>query len=928
MSIPVLNGTAREKDTMEIDVEALTPMMKQYYEVKKEYSDCILFYRMGDFYEMFFEDALTASKALEIALTKRACGNYNTAPMCGVPFHAVDRYLNQLIQQGFKVAICEQVEDPKTAKGLVKREVIRVVTPGTNLDTSALEETKNNFLMGIMAVNEEYGIALADVSTGEFLVSELVGTKELLDEITKFEPAEIVCNESLIFSAVLSKEFLEKRRITVTALERRYYESASASNILKKHFKVETLDGLGLRGMGNAVCAAGMVLAYLYETQKNELSQIFTIKPYSNSAYMILDGSTRNNLELTETIRDKNKRGSLLWVLDKTKTAMGARLLRSFLEQPLVKKSDIEKRLDAIEAFNNNVITREEIREYLNSVYDIERLMAKICYKSANPRDLTAFMTSIEYLPAVKTLIKEFNADLIREFDGMLDTLSDLYERIKTAVVEEPPISIREGHIIKEGYNEEIDRLRRASTEGKTLVSELENEERERTGIKNLKIKYNRVFGYYIEVTNSYKDLVPEDWTRKQTLSGAERYINPRLKEFENMILGAEERLVSLEYELFSELRDSIAAEIVRISRTAKAIAGIDTFISLSVVAGSENFVRPAINENGIVEIKDGRHPVVEKMMSGDGFIVNDTYLDNEADRISIITGPNMAGKSTYMRQTAIIVLMAQIGSFVPASKADIGICDRIFTRVGASDDLASGQSTFMMEMTEVANILRNATKDSLLILDEIGRGTSTFDGLSIAWAVVEYISNPRLLGAKTLFATHYHELTELEGKLPNVNNYCIAVREDGDNIVFLRKIVKGGADKSYGIQVARLAGVPDAVIERAKEIAAELDSNDILEKAKKLEVKQGGSRYGREYIENRNVIEFLSETGGMPDKNEEKRMLKNRQIDENQLSFFGSAKNEDVIVELMNMKLEELSPIDALNKLYSMQKIVKSRGL
>lgn len=930
MNTQALTGMNKERQKMEIDVDNLTPMMRQYYDIKKEYSDCILFYRMGDFYEMFYDDALTASKVLEITLTKRSNSNENSPPMCGVPFHSVDRYLNTLVQSGYKVAICEQTEDPKLAKGLVKREVIRIVTPGTNLDTSALEETKNNFLMGIMAVNEDYGIALVDVSTGEFLVTELVTSKSLLDEITKFEPAEIVCNENLIISGILTDEFIEKQNLTITKLERRYYEYAAAVRMIKKHFKVEVLDGLGLAGMDNAICSAGMVLAYLYETQKNDLTHIITIKPYFSNAYMMLDGSTRRNLELTETLRDKNKRGSLLWVLDKTKTAMGARLLRSFLEQPLVNKAEIEARLDAIEDFNKNIITREEIREYLNPVYDIERLLAKICYKSANPRDLLAFMNSIEFLPAIKSLLPEFSSKLLCDYNEMLDALSDIYEKIDSAIFPEAPLSVREGRIIKEGYNEEIDRLRRASTEGKTLVSELENEEKERTGIKNLKIKYNKVFGYYIEVTNSYKDMVPDDWTRKQTLTNAERYITPRLKEFENMILGAQERLVTLEYELFSGLRDEIADEIVRISKTAKAIAGIDAFISLSVVAESENFTRPQINEEGIVDIKDGRHPVVEKMMGGDGFIVNDTYLDNKNDRISIITGPNMAGKSTYMRQTAIIVLMAQIGSFVPASSANIGICDRIFTRVGASDDLASGQSTFMVEMTEVANILRNATKDSLLILDEIGRGTSTFDGLSIAWAVVEYISNPRLLGAKTLFATHYHELTELEGKLPNVNNYCIAVREDGDNIVFLRKIVKGGADKSYGIQVARLAGVPNSVIERAKELAVELDSNDILEKAKRLEVKGAGDSPSgaKEYVENKNVIEFLSETGGMPDKNEEKKLIKPNKTDENQLSFFGSSKNEDVLAELMDMRLEELSPIDALNKLYAMQKKVKSRGL
>lgn len=882
------------EEIMNIDFDALTPMLQQYYNVKKEYMDCILFYRMGDFYEMFLDDAIKASKELEIALTKRAAGNGTTVPMCGVPFHAVDRYLNQLIKAGFKVAICEQVEDPKLAKGIVKREVIRTVTPGTNLDTESLEETKNNFLMGIAALNDTLGVSLVDVSTGEFFVTEL-SKDNLIDEIEKFEPSEIICNDSPVVTSILTDEIIEKEKILVTKLEKRYYDKDNAVRILKEHFKIAALEGLGFKGVAS-ICSAGMVFSYLYETQKNDLSNIITIKPYFSSDFMILDNSTRRNLELIETMRDKNKRGSLLWVLDKTKTAMGARFLRSLLDQPLVDKTEIEKRLDAVEDFNGNIITREEIREYLNSIYDIERLLTKICYGSANPRDLLALMNSIEYLPAIKTLLKEYKSDLIKNFEEMMDPLADIFEKINAAIVPEPPISVREGHIIKKGYNEEVDRLREMGTDGKTLVMELENKEKEKTGIKNLRIKYNKVFGYFIEVTNSYKDSVPAEWTRKQTLVNCERYITPELKEFEKMILSAEERIVALEYELFSNLRNDIAAEITRISRTTRAIAGIDVFISLSVVAGTDNFVCPSINDDGIIDIKDGRHPVIEKIM-GDGFIENNTYLDNEDRRISIITGPNMAGKSTYMRQTAIIVLMAQIGSFVPAASANIGICDRIFTRVGASDDLASGQSTFMVEMTEVANILRNATKNSLLILDEIGRGTGTFDGLSIAWAVVEYISNPKFLGAKTLFATHYHELTELEGKLPGVNNFCIAVKEDGDNIVFLRKIIKGGTNRSYGIQVARLAGVPIRVINRANEIASELDDNDILEKTKNLEVKTN---------ENSDKQEFVAEGGG-------------------QLSFFNH-KNEEVINEIKSLDVDKLSPIDALNKLHYLQEKLKEK--
>lgn len=875
---------------MDIQIEELTPMMRQYLEVKKDYQDCILFYRIGDFYEMFYDDALTASKELEITLTGKSCGTKERAPMCGVPFHAALPYINKLVAAGYKVAICEQVEDPKQTKGIVKREVIRIVTPGTNLDLTVLPERKNNYLMGIFSVKEEYGLATIDVSTGEFLVTELRGNRSFLDEISKFQPSEIICNDNFALSNVLTEDDLERNHISLTRLEKHFFEKDNSINTIKKHFKVESLNGLGLIEMELGTLAVGMVLQYLYETWKNDLDNIISLKIYKNSNYMILDSSTRKNLELTETMREKSKRGSLLWVLDKTKTAMGGRLLRNYVDEPLVQTLEINKRLDTIEEFNENLITREEIREYLSSIYDIERLFTKICYKTANPRDVLAFGSSLKLIPGIKTLLSDFKSPLFLEINEAMDGLTDIYRLIDEAIAPEPPISVRDGRIIKEGYHEEVDLLRSVSKDGKGLVTRLENEERERTGIKNLKIKYNKVFGYYFEVTNSYQDKVPPEWTRKQTLANAERYINPELKEFENKILGAEERLVNLEYQLFSELIEKISLEKARIIKTASSIAKIDVFASLSIVSQENNYVRPKINEEGVISIKDGRHPVVEKMILSGNFVVNDTYLDDEKHRISIITGPNMAGKSTYMRQVAIIVLMAQIGSFVPAKNADIGICDRIFTRVGASDDLASGQSTFMVEMTEVANILRNATKHSLLILDEIGRGTSTYDGLSIAWSVVEYISNTNLLGAKTLFATHYHELTELEGKLPDVNNYCIAVKEDGEDVVFLRKIVKGGADKSYGIHVAKLAGVPKIVLDRAVEISEGFYFKEKDEGKRKLSVK------------------------------------KEKDFNENQLSFSDCFKNEDIIKELIEMDFNQLSIKAASDILYELQLKAKAR--
>ena len=878
----------------------LTPMMKQYMQTKEEYKDCILFYRLGDFYEMFFDDALTASKELEITLTGKNCGLEERAPMCGIPYHAVDSYLNRLVSKGYKVAICEQVEDPKTAKGIVKREVIRVVTPGTNLDTQGLDETKNNYIMCIVYMADRYGLSVADVTTGEYLVTELDSQTKLMDELYKFMPSEIVCNEAFYMSGLDLDDLKNRLHMAIYSLEAWYFDDALCRETLQEHFKVASLEGIGLSDYECGMIASGALLKYLEETQKNSLSHMSRLTRYATGNYIVLDSATRRNLELVETLREKQKRGSLLWVLDKTKTAMGARTLRKYVEQPLIDKESIVKRLDAVAELKDNAICREEIREYLNPVYDLERLVGKITYQSANPRDLIAFQSSLSMLPSVKCILKDMESDLLKEIYEELDPLEELCDLVGRAIQEEPPLAMKEGGIIKDGYNEEVDRLRKAKSEGKNWLADLETKEREMTGIKNLRIRYNKVFGYDLEVTNSFKDLVPDYYTRKQTLANAERYIIPELKELEDTILGAEDKLCALEYELYCEVRNTIAAELTRIQRTAKAVAKLDVIASLALVAERNNYVRPKINEKGVIDIRDGRHPVVEKMIPNDMFIANDTYLDDKKQRISIITGPNMAGKSTYMRQAALIVLMAQLGSFVPASSANIGLVDRIFTRVGASDDLASGQSTFMVEMNEVANILRNATSKSLLILDEIGRGTSTFDGLSIAWAVVEYISNSKLLGAKTLFATHYHELTELEGKISNVNNYCIAVKEKGDDIVFLRKIVKGGADKSYGIQVAKLAGVPDPVINRAKEIVEELVTADITGKVKNIAV-QG------------------SET-------KKKTQKKLDEVDLTQFSLFDTVKDDDVLNELKELDISHMTPMDAMNKLYQLQNKLRNR--
>lgn len=898
----------------------LTPMMQKYMETKEEYKDCILFYRLGDFYEMFFDDAKICSKELELTLTGKSCGLEERAPMCGVPFHAVDTYLNKLVSRGYKVAICEQVEDPKQAKGLVKRAVVRIATPGTNLNTQSLDETKNNYLMCIVYTTNAYGVSYVDVTTGEYYVTEFDSENKLLDEIFKTAPSEIICNDSFLVSGIDLEELHIRLNVVVSAVDNWHFDESKCEQALMEHFGVSSLDGLGLADYSIGITAAGAVMQYLTETQKTLMDHITSIKPYITNHYMLLDRSTRRNLELCETMREKSKRGSLFWILDKTKTAMGARLLRNSIEQPLIDIDEINTRLDIISEFNDNAISREELREYLSPIYDIERLISKISYKSANPRDLIAFRQSLSMLPHIKYVLSSFSQSKLKEYGVNLDDLSDIYKLIDESIIEEPPITVREGGIIKDGFNEEVDRLRKAKTEGKQWIADLTEEEKEKTDIKNLKIKYNKVFGYFFEVTNSYKNLVPPEWTVKQTLSNCERYITPRLKELEDTILGAEEKLFTLEYNIFNETLDAIYSEIGRIQQAAKIIAQIDMFASMAVVAEQNNYVRPDMSKDGCIDIKNGRHPVVEKMIKNDMFISNDTFLDDDSHRIAIITGPNMAGKSTYMRQTALIVLMAQIGSFVPAESAKIGIVDRIFTRVGASDDLASGQSTFMVEMTEVSNILRNATKNSLIILDEIGRGTSTFDGLSIAWAVVEYIANTKLLGAKTLFATHYHELTELEGKLDSVNNYCIAVKEQGDDIVFLRKIIKGGADKSYGIQVAKLAGVPETVLNRAKELVEKLSNNDIANKAKEIDVEYEPEDYNYD-IEKQTTHK---KRGRKKTSSE----IESEQMGQISMFDMGSSnvKTEDIIIELHDLDLSTTTPIDAMNILYKMQMKLKQR--
>ncbi|MBR0173109.1 MAG: DNA mismatch repair protein MutS [Lachnospiraceae bacterium] len=870
-------------------------MMRHYLETKQAYPDCILFYRLGDFYEMFFDDALCVSKELELTLTGKACGLSERAPMCGVPFHAAESYLTKLVSHGHKVAICEQMEDPKTAKGIVKRDVIRIVTPGTNLSIQSLDGSRHNYLMCVFFQPDVTGIAVADVSTGDFLLTEADGIKTIADEIMRYEPSELIANEAFLISGLDTEALKQRHGTAVFPLEGKLFDEDACRRVLCEQFRVKDLSVLGTDSFPAGTIAAGALMQYLFRMQKSDLSNFTRLQPYLQGRYMLLDAATRRNLELTETIRDKSKRGTLLWVLDHTRTAMGARTLRSFIEQPLTDIREMEKRQDAVEALVNDASAREEIREYLKPVYDLERLMARITYQHANPKDLLAFASSLRQIPAVRSVLDGFRGtEALAELSEAMDPLTDLSGLIGQAVSEDAPLSAREGNVIRDGFDETVDRFRAADRDGANWLLALEEETRERTGIKNLRIKYIGNFGYSFEVTNSYRDLVPDDFIRRQTLTNCERFTTPRLKELEDTVLNARERLYAAEYDAFVRVRERIAGEIERIQKTARALAYTDAYASLACAAERNRYVKPQLSTDRVISIRAGRHPVVEQMLAHtDSFIDNDTYLDTNADAIAVITGPNMAGKSTYMRQCALIVLMAQIGSFVPAREARIGICDRVFTRVGASDDLSGGRSTFMVEMSEVAHILRHATPDSLLILDEIGRGTSTCDGLSIAWAVVEYISTYEKLRARTLFATHYHELTELEGTLPCVRNYCSAVREKQDGIVFLHKIIRGGADKSYGIQVAKLAGVPDAVTTRAAQIARKLAENDIAR-------KNTGS------LQN-----------GPP----------SGQWEPAQMSLFEMKREDPLLARLRSVDVNRLTPVDALNILNDMRDELLTRG-
>ena len=851
-------------------MEELTPMMKPYMEVKNQYKDCLLLYRLGDFYELFFDDAITASRELEITLTGKDCGLKERAPMCGVPYHAVQNYVAKLIEKGYKVAIGEQLEDPALAKGIVKRDVIRVITPGTVIESNILDEKKNNYLASIFRSGANFGIAYSDVSTGEFYTTEFADKNnfpKVLNELGRFEPAEIVVNSEMFNDKFEVDSISKKFKTYITNRD--------------EEDEVPELEGMAkLAKIPYAENATRLLFNYIKETQKIELKHINKINVYNASNYMTLDNIARKNLELTETLRDKNKKGSLLWVLDKTSTSMGGRNLRRWIEKPLMDIGDIHKRLQAVKELKENVILRSDISETLKKVYDIERLTGKIAYGSVNARDMISLKTSLMQLPALKELMKDRSSDLLKELYDELDVLEDVAKLIEDAIVDDPPVSVKEGGIIKSTYDEEVNKLRTASTEGKNWVIAIESKEREATGIKNLKVGYNKVFGYYLEVSKSFVNMVPDRFIRKQTLSTGERYITDELKEIESTILGAQDKVVNLEYEIFTKIREKIATQIERLQMSSNAVATIDTLCSFAEVADLNSYVMPEVDESNDIIIKDGRHPVVERLIDSGSFVPNDTFLNTTEDRINIITGPNMAGKSTYMRQVAQIVLMAQIGSFVPASSAKIGIVDRIFTRVGASDDLSTGQSTFMVEMNEVANIVLNATPRSLLILDEIGRGTSTFDGLSIAWAVVEYISKTEKIGARTLFATHYHELTELEDKLDGVKNYCIAVKEKGEDVIFLRKIIRGGADESYGIYVAKLAGIPNVIIKRANEIL-----NGLKE----------GSYAISQVRENKNIKNV------------------------SQVDFY-NYKLGEIENELQKIDVNELTPIDALNILVKMK--------
>lgn len=807
----------------------LTPMMQQYMEIKKDYEDYILFFRLGDFYEMFFDDAVTASKVLEITLTARGCGLEEKAPLAGVPYHAAENYLSKLVHAGYKVAICEQVEDPKKAKGIVKRAVTRIVTPGTVTDPNMLTDSINNYVLAIYEKDGGVGLAYSDISTSEFKTTyfdDISHYDSIINEILKINPKEIILSDQLDYSVWL-EEFIAQQNYLTSKFNQIHFKVKSAESVIKRLFKVYAVESLGLESILSMV-ACGALLAYIEDTQKVDLLHFNHIDIYKHDSYMVLDKFTRRNLELIETMRGNEKKGSLLWVLDKTATAMGARNLRKWIEAPLLSKRDIDRRLSSVEYFYDHVMIRQDLNEYLSRIYDLERLSSKLVYGTVNARDLLALKQSVEYLPNIKKLLIGSGNQNLETIVEKLDVLLDIHQLLEEAVYEEPPITLREGNLIKSTYNEELAELRDIINHGKDWIVKLEQDEREKTGITSLKIKFNKVFGYFIEVTRKNTHLVPETYIRKQTLANAERYIYPELKELETKILNAEERIHSLEYELFMALKESLLEQIIRIKKTAQVLAEIDTLLSFALVSYSNDYVKPEVSEDGQITIEAGRHPVVERIAFDEIFVPNDTVINKDDNRFYIITGPNMAGKSTYLRQVALITLMAQIGCFVPANYAKISIVDRIFTRVGASDDLSQGQSTFMVEMNELSNILHNATNNSLIILDEIGRGTSTYDGLSIAWSVVEYISQNKSIAAKTLFATHYHELTELEGRFDGVKNYCISVKESGDDITFLRKIIRGGANRSYGIQVAKLAGIPDDVIRRAKEILLQLEQHDI----------------------------------------------------------------------------------------------------
>ena len=867
-----------------------SPMMQRYLETKEEYKDCILFYRLGDFYEMFFDDAITASRELELTLTGKDCGQEERAPMCGVPHHAAEIYVSRLIAKGYKVAICEQLEDPKTAKGIVKRGVIRVVTPGTLVDSNMLEERKNNYIMSIFKTGIYFGISICDISTGEFYSAEIKDNNNfpmLLDEIARYTPSELVINSMMADCQEEMSKIKERfENIYITKFNNKFF-TAELNNI-DLRFNIVDSNGRKIENLKDktlAVSSINSLIEYIEETQKTNLDHINKITIYSLSKYMALDINARRNLEITEKMRDKSKKGTLLWVLDKTSTSMGGRLLRRWLNDPLVDVLEINKRLNAVKELKEDLILRGDVIENLKKVHDIERLAGKMAYGNANARDMVTLKNSLFKLPEVKKILANCRSDLLKELYENLDELQDIYELIEKAIVEDPPMTIKDGGIIKLGYDEEIDKLKTAQIEGKTWLVQLEAEEREKTGIKNLKIGFNKVFGYFIEVTKSYLNQVPDRFIRKQTLTNAERYITEELKNLENQILGSEEKVINLEYEAFVEIREEIARNVIRLQKTSEVISTLDVLTSFAQVAEDMNYCMPEVNSSGTIDIQNGRHPVIEKILGAGSFVENDTFLDKNENRLAIITGPNMAGKSTYMRQVALITLMAQCGSFVPAQSAKIGVVDKIFTRVGASDDLSMGQSTFMVEMMEVATILKEATPNSLVILDEIGRGTSTYDGLSIAWAVAEFIADKEKCGAKTLFATHYHELTELEEKLDGIKNYSIAVKEKGEDIIFLRKIVRGGTDESYGIHVAKLAGVPKVVTQKANEILRSLERKNIL-------------------------------TGKKQEKQDKKQV-------EGQFDLY-NYKLAEIAHEIDKISLNELTPIDALNTLVRIKEKMK----